>query len=372
MPPKLNFSDFPKLVINSNDVAGSWRTFIRRFDLEIEIKRRESGKHAVDGVQVDVFDEESKLLALLKAIDLEGGDILSTEGLAWGDGRITYELALQALKNHYAREESVFVRTQKFVTMRQLLGEDHRDYIQRIERLGRTLACFNNADEGTHAVLQVAREAMTLSLTINGLRDQALKVELMAKENLTWPQLKDILRTRTVAAESNEKLTAVVNTQNRPLMPVVKREPSDVCRVYEGSKQSYVNRSRENSRERSVGFERRPNGRETYRENHPKNFASDRDQYRPSHQRSPKFSRRPREQNRMCFQCGREDHHVRNCPEIQCYKCREYGHMASLCKKAMGSPKRYDSQSRARSPSPSPGRGRSEIPTNFIREVSRD
>ena len=57
-------------------------------------------------VYVEFFDK-SKLLAFLKAIDLDGNKVLTAEGLAWRDGTITYDLAMQALIRHYSREESV-------------------------------------------------------------------------------------------------------------------------------------------------------------------------------------------------------------------------------------------------------------------------
>ena len=52
-----------------------------------------------------------------------------------------------------------------------------------------------------------------LSLTVNGLRDLALKRELTAKSDLTWVGLGDILWSRTVAAESSEKL---LNASSKP------------------------------------------------------------------------------------------------------------------------------------------------------------
>ena len=74
-------------------MAGSWKTFIQRFSLKIEIKQRELG---VDGDNVEIFDDESKLLAFLKAIDLACNEALTAERLAWGDGTITYDLTMPA------------------------------------------------------------------------------------------------------------------------------------------------------------------------------------------------------------------------------------------------------------------------------------
>lgn len=99
----------------------------------MEIKQRELGRHQVDTDLVDAFGEESNLLALIKAIDLEGGDVLTPEGLSWGDGIITYDIAIQALRRNHSREQSAYALTQNYVTGLQTLGEDQRDYIKRVE-----------------------------------------------------------------------------------------------------------------------------------------------------------------------------------------------------------------------------------------------
>ena len=59
--------------------------------------------------------------------------------------------------------------------------------------MSRNLDYFKNADPAESKALQVARESLTLSLTVNGLRDLALKRELMAKSDLTWVGLADML-----------------------------------------------------------------------------------------------------------------------------------------------------------------------------------
>ena len=94
----------------------------------------------------------------------------------------------------------------------------------------------------------MARKSLTLSLTVNGLRGLALKHELMAKPDLTWVGLGDILRSRTVAAESSEKL---VNPSNEPSRPAIKTEPREINRVYE-KKDNYQNQTmhRDHSSER--------------------------------------------------------------------------------------------------------------------------
>ena len=41
----------------------------------------------------------------------------------------TCEEALELLDGHYGRKENIFVKTQKFVLVRQNNGEDERDYL---------------------------------------------------------------------------------------------------------------------------------------------------------------------------------------------------------------------------------------------------
>ena len=54
-------------------------------------------------------------------IDLESNELLTAEGLTWGDGTVTYDLATQTLKRHNTREGSVYVRTQRLVSVQQAL-----------------------------------------------------------------------------------------------------------------------------------------------------------------------------------------------------------------------------------------------------------
>lgn len=58
----------------------------------------------------------------------------------------------------------------------------------------------------------------------------------MAKEDLTWANLGDILCSTTVAAQSSIRLP----TQNiETPTPVIKSEPSEVRHIYEGNRQGY-------------------------------------------------------------------------------------------------------------------------------------
>lgn len=269
----LDFSGFPKLKIQSSNVAGSWKRFCRRFELQVEIKRREMGTKLADQNQVDIFDNDSKLLALLSSIGEDGDDVLTAVGLSWGDGKITYQGAMDVLKAHFAREDSVFVRTQKYVMVSQNVGEDQRDYLKRVERLSRDLEFFNDTDGGKHEALQNARASLTLTLAVNGLRDRPLCKELMSKPNLTWTKLNDILQSRSVAVESND----IIGVSSEPLVKqVIKPEPWEVHSLGQGYDQGSQN-----------------------------------------------FS--------CCYSCGEWGHIAKFCPKTLCFKCHEYGHTASTC-----------------------------------------
>ena len=57
----------------------------------------------------------------------------------------SYEKAFALLDDDHGKEENIFVKTEKFVSVSQLAGEDDRDYLVRVERLSRD-AGFDDAD----------------------------------------------------------------------------------------------------------------------------------------------------------------------------------------------------------------------------------
>ena len=57
----------------------------------------------------------------------------------------SYEKAFALLDDHYGREENIFDKTDKFVSVSQLACEDDRDYLVRVERLSRD-AGFDDAN----------------------------------------------------------------------------------------------------------------------------------------------------------------------------------------------------------------------------------
>jgi len=62
-----------------------------------------------------VFGERAQVLALLMAVGQEGRDTLKSVGFNIVSGN--FEHAWNLLCNHYDREENIFVRTRKFVSV---------------------------------------------------------------------------------------------------------------------------------------------------------------------------------------------------------------------------------------------------------------
>ena len=180
------FGHFPNLIIDQNDVAGSWRIFSDEFMIALEMQDIDLG---------DKVNPRMRTLALLKAIGCEGRDYLRSVGFNLKQGE--FEKAFNLLDEHYARRENIFVRTQKFVSVSQRTGEDDRDYLVRVERLSREAELGN---------VETIRRQLAMVLAVNGLRDVALRKELMALCDLDWDTLKRILKTRSVAQHAADVL----------------------------------------------------------------------------------------------------------------------------------------------------------------------
>ena len=109
----------------------------------------------------------------------------------------SYEKAFALLDDHYGREENIFVKTEKFASVSPLAGEDNRDCLAREERLSRD-AGFDEAD--------ALRRRYCFLLAINGLRNNKLRMELMAKSGLNWEELKRLLKVKSVATQAVDGL----------------------------------------------------------------------------------------------------------------------------------------------------------------------
>lgn len=188
--------NFPKLVICSDDVYGSWKNWLTEFKLCVEMSTFKMGKEKVtEGSterMVDVFRGRMKLVALLSAIDRTGREALTSLGFNIEDQEATYEQAMAHLVTVYGGEETVYVETMKFVTASQALGENENDYLLRIESLSRKMNFGTNND---------LREEFALAIAVNGLRESSLRNQLMQKTDLNWKSLCDNLRARKIARE---------------------------------------------------------------------------------------------------------------------------------------------------------------------------
>ena len=175
-----DFNDFPKLVINPDDTYGSWKAWLDEFELSVEMVTFKLGKETVNRRKQDVFKGRMKLLALLHAIGQGGRDVLECFGFDMRSEASSYEQAMAHLKNVYGFEETVYVKTFKFVTANQAVGENEIDYLLRVEKLGRSLNFENNDN---------VRQEFALAIAVNGLRESSLRLQLMQQGNLNWKGL---------------------------------------------------------------------------------------------------------------------------------------------------------------------------------------
>ena len=110
-------------------------------------------------------------MALLRAVEHEGRTFLLSVGFNMRQS--SYKKAFALLDDHYSREENIFVKTVKLVSVSQLAGEGDRDYLVRVERL--------SCDAGFHDA-DALRRRYCFVLAINGLRDISLQMELVASQ----------------------------------------------------------------------------------------------------------------------------------------------------------------------------------------------
>ena len=349
------------MVIDPNDVTGSWKTWLDEFEIYVELKEVEMGTKTlqVEGErrEVALFTPRNKLLTLLKAIGKEGRDALRAKGVEGSSIEVTYDAVLEVLKEHYKREETVFVRMQKFMTVSQVVGEDYRDYLLRVEGLGRDCGAFERRNDAQiNEALSGARELVCLAAAVNGLRDSTLRRELLAKPDLTWTTLGQILRGRSTANEAakhfesgsvtREPQVAIkqevneVRSRRRNSTPVRSWEHENSDGAFGYSRQSRFRRRSSSPsrgyRSRDSSFDRRIN----------RDFSSDRYRRSPSRDSDMggrsrvRFNSRERskynygdaDDRLRCFKCGVEGHIARNCPDDWCRNCDRRGHVSGDCR----------------------------------------
>ena len=104
------------------------------------------------------------------------------------------------LKTHYHREESMFVKAQKFMNAQQGAGEGDCDFLLRVADLSRQQEIGSSTRENA------IRERFALCVAVKGLRNVKVRQELMAKPDLTWDKLKATLKARARAFEASAVL----------------------------------------------------------------------------------------------------------------------------------------------------------------------
>ena len=300
-----SFGELPILKLNNEDKAGSWKAWYRSFKLSIEMISLSLGTEKVNGEDVRVFRGRRKTLALLHAVGEAGQEALGSVGFDISDPAATYEEALAHLKEIYVTDESVYVRTNRLVTVSQAEGESETDYLLRVEKLSRDLDMNPDHDE--------CRLQFTISIAVNGLRDSSLRTCLMMEGKMKWDALAAKLRARRSAKESE---AIIVRSRNHTSVKQEPTTPADVYRVErnDGSKDKRRYRGSHRSRRRSWS---------------PEDESKVDDWRRRSSRR--KKSRSPPPRREGCYQCGSANHFIRKCPRVKCYTCKGKGHTSVDC-----------------------------------------
>ena len=201
----LDFNEFPKLVIANDNAPASWNAWLTNFKLSVEMVTLKLGKEKVGRTFKDVFRGRIKLLALLYAIGDHGKDALMNQGFDLHDQNASYDEAMQLLKNVYEKKEHVYVSTMKFVTAYQVCDENECEYLLRVEGLSRKMNFLCGNDD--------VRQQFAVAIVVNGLREKALRIELMQVPDLTWSRLMEILRVKMSSRESAKTIDSVRKEQ---------------------------------------------------------------------------------------------------------------------------------------------------------------
>ena len=213
-------SSFPELKIIPGDVYNSWKSWSSEFKLMMDLREVEAGFEEVEITDpsdssrkikrnVSKLADRIKLLTLYKCIGLEGREVLHTFGWYIENESNKYSDAWKLLTGHYKREENLFVKTKKFMSIRQTSTEDDRDWLMRVERHGRQLDVKDKE----------VRERFCLAVLVIGLKSEAMGRELMAMERLTWDTACSVLKRRSAAREASDAITSsgFADRSNEPI-----------------------------------------------------------------------------------------------------------------------------------------------------------
>ena len=105
----------------------------------------------------------------------------------------------------------MYAKAHKFMCATQAAGESDIDFLLRVEYLSR------QQEIGTSPKENEIRERFALCVAVRGLRDSKLKIRLMSKTEMTWPELCDTLKSRQRASEATVILgTASYEAELKP------------------------------------------------------------------------------------------------------------------------------------------------------------
>ena len=121
------------------------------------------------------------------------------------------------------------------------------------------------------------RSQFAVAVAVNGLRDPSLRAKLFERPNLTWDNLRDVLRSRIMARNSEAVLES-----SKSVIIEVKQEVDSVA-----SSCSKKSTSKSNSKTKSI----------------------------------------------KCYGCGIRGHEIRYCPDVLCFYCNCRGHTMKDCSK---------------------------------------
>ena len=197
------FNQLPRLVIDAENVTGSFRSWFKKYELASRLAEINMGteKNSNDEI-VPKFRGETKLLALLNSIGSDGIDVLESQGFDLNSNTEgDYKTAIELLKNYYDKKESEHVAWVKAATLSQNCGESELEFLLRVEKRSRNLGFIPEAN------IEQLRQRFATSMALVGLRDESVRKKLMMDEKLDWKSLNDTLKARSIAINSSQILT---------------------------------------------------------------------------------------------------------------------------------------------------------------------
>ena len=192
------FDQFPKLQIDLENVAISFRKWLRKFELSSRLAVISMGTEKIGkGKVLPKFRGEMKLLALLNAIGSEGMEVLESVGFDLNSQDTdAYDVALNHLKNYYDQEENEHVAWVKAATLSQLCGESDLEFLLQVEKHSRNLGFEPGTD------VNALRKKFATSIALAGLRNDLVRQQLLLDKKLTWETLSVSLKAKSIAGSS--------------------------------------------------------------------------------------------------------------------------------------------------------------------------